>query len=334
MTKVEMINKIIATAKAEVGYLEKKSNSNLYDKTANAGSNNYTKYWAEIQPGYQTQPWCACFVTWVFTQVFGKDTATKLLKHYPYVYCPTMASLFKLYADPQVGDIVIFYRGGTFAHTGIVTYVKGDYFETVEGNTSGGSTIVANGGGVCAKAYYNSNLPGTKFCRPDYEAYATSEQPVHYAQGYLDKLVSRGFIKNSDIWSDFDAFVTKSQAVALIDAITGGTWTSNEADATIHWVQPLVISLCGKGLITDKNQWLANPDANISKALTLALVDKATGGMKTQYVSRNTDHWARNCLDSLCDKGIIHTPHAWDDDFEGTVNRGNFIVLLCNAFGI
>ena len=147
-------------------------------------------------------------------------------------------------------------------------------------------------------------------------------------------MVCNGFIKNPEIWSDFNAYVTKSQAVALIDAITGGTWTSEETNPSIHWVQPSVISLCGKGIITDKNHWLTNPDACISKALILALVDKATDGMKAKYVGRNTDHWARNCLDSLCDKRIIYTPHAWDDDFEGTVNRGNLIVLLCNAFGI
>lgn len=73
-----------------------------------------------------------------------------------------MAELFKLYANPEQGDIVIFYRNGTFTHTGLVTYVDGDYFETVEGNTSGASGIIANGGGVCEKHYYNSSLPGTK----------------------------------------------------------------------------------------------------------------------------------------------------------------------------
>ncbi|MGN0682215.1 MAG: CHAP domain-containing protein, partial [Oscillospiraceae bacterium] len=161
-------DKVIEIAENEVGYLEKASNSNLYDKTANAGSNNYTKYWAEIKPEYQGQPWCACFVTWCFVQAFGKDKATQLLKHYPYVYCPTMSGLFKLYANPQRGDIVIFKNNGTFTHTGIVTSVNGDYFTTVEGNTSGGSAIIANGGGVCSKGYYNSNLPGTKFCRPEY----------------------------------------------------------------------------------------------------------------------------------------------------------------------
>lgn len=162
------IDRIIDIAKNEIGYLEKRSNSSLYDKTANAGSNNYTKYWAEIMPEYQGQPWCACFVTWCFVQSFGDSKARKLLKHYPFVYCPTMTKLFKLNANPKRGDIVMFYRGGEFVHTGIVTNVSGDYFETIEGNTSNGHSIVPNGGGVCKKSYYNSNLPGTKFCTPDY----------------------------------------------------------------------------------------------------------------------------------------------------------------------
>lgn len=46
------INALIATAKAEIGYLEKRSNANLDDKTANAGSGNYTKYWRDIQPSF------------------------------------------------------------------------------------------------------------------------------------------------------------------------------------------------------------------------------------------------------------------------------------------
>lgn len=162
------INAVINIALAEVGYLEKATNANLDDKTANAGSNNYTKYWHDIYPAYQGQPWCACFVTWVFVIAFGKAMAQKLLKHYPYVYCPTMADLFTLNANPKVGDIVIFKHNGVFTHTGIVIKVSGDQFWTVEGNTSGGSTIIANGGAVCKKTYFNSNLPGTKFITPDY----------------------------------------------------------------------------------------------------------------------------------------------------------------------
>ena len=168
MTMDKAIEKVILIAKNEEGYLEKKSNSQLDSKTANAGSANYTKYWRDVKPDYQGQPWCAAFVSWCMMKAFGLGTAKKLLKHWPYVYCPTMADLFTLNSNPKVGDIVIFYRNGTFTHTGIVIKVSGDRFWTVEGNTSGGSTIIANGGGVCQKSYYNSNLPGTKFCTPNY----------------------------------------------------------------------------------------------------------------------------------------------------------------------
>ena len=163
------IKKVILIAKNEIGYLEKKSNSQLDSKTANAGSNNYTKYWRDIKPSYQGQPWCACFVSWCFMKAFGLNKAKKLLKHWPYVYCPTMSGLFTLNANPKVGDIVIFKHNGTFTHTGLVTAVVGDRFYTIEGNTSGASGIIANGGGVCAKSYLNSQMPGTKFCTPDWK---------------------------------------------------------------------------------------------------------------------------------------------------------------------
>lgn len=168
MTAAEAINTVIGIAEEEIGYLEKRSNSQLDSKTANAGSGNYTKYWRDIAPSYQAQPWCAGFVSWCFEKAFGLAAARKLLKHWPYVYCPDLGNKFTKHANPKKGDIVIFYRNGTFTHTGIVTRVSGDRFWTIEGNTSGASGIVANGGGVCEKSYYNSKLPGTKFCRPDY----------------------------------------------------------------------------------------------------------------------------------------------------------------------
>jgi len=163
------IEKVILIAKNEIGYLEKKSNSQLDSKTANSGSANYTKYWRDVKPSYQGQPWCACFVSWCFMKAFGLNKAKKLLKHWPYVYCPTMSGLFTLNANPKVGDIVIFKHNDTFTHTGLVTAVVGDRFYTIEGNTSGASGIIANGGGVCAKSYLNSQMPGTKFCTPDWK---------------------------------------------------------------------------------------------------------------------------------------------------------------------
>lgn len=179
------IKKVILIAKNEIGYLEKKSNSQLDSKTANSGSANYTKYWRDVKPSYQGQPWCACFVSWCFMKAFGLETAKKLLKHWPYVYCPTMSGLFTLNANPKVGDIVIFKHNGTFTHTGLVTAVVGDRFYTIEGNTSGASGIIANGGGVCAKSYLNSQMPGTKFCTPDWKIVNRTSTNVSIGGKYM-----------------------------------------------------------------------------------------------------------------------------------------------------
>lgn len=214
---MSVIDKLIQIANAEVGYLEKSSNSQLDSKTANAGTANYTKYWRDIKPEYQGQPWCACFVTWCFTKAFGKDNAQKLLKHYPYVYCPTMASLFTLNANPTVGDIVIFKHNGTFTHTGIVTGVNGDYFTTIEGNTNGGSTIIANGGGVCRKSYYNSNLPGTKFCTPDWSIVEESEDLTMTQYNELKSLIEKQSAEIADLKNINQQLVNVVQTTMVYD---------------------------------------------------------------------------------------------------------------------
>ena len=211
------IDKLIQIANAEVGYLEKSSNSQLDSKTANAGTANYTKYWRDIKPEYQGQPWCACFVTWCFVNAFGKNNAQKLLKHYPYVYCPTMANLFTLNANPKVGDIVIFKHNGTFTHTGIVTSVNGDYFTTIEGNTNGGSTIIANGGGVCRKSYYNSNLPGTKFCTPGWSIVEESEDLTMSQYNELKSLIEKQSAEIADLKNINQQLVNVVQTTMIYD---------------------------------------------------------------------------------------------------------------------
>ena len=175
ITKSEL-EKVIEVAKAELGYLEKQNKYRnddeiLYHKTKGAGSDNVVKYWKETKPEWQGSYWCCCFITWVFTKALGKERAKELLKHYPYVYCPTLAGLFTKYSTPQVGDIVIFWKNGEYAHTGLVIAVSGNTFTTIEGNTSGASSVVPNGGGVCQKTY-NLKDVNAKFCRPDYSSTA------------------------------------------------------------------------------------------------------------------------------------------------------------------
>ena len=156
----------------------------------------------------------------------------------------------------------------------------------------------------------------------------------HWATRYYNKLVGLGYITDK-AWENYDCDLPVAYALSLLDKITGGMWTSDEDDANIHWSQPTIISLCGKGLITDKTEFieLVTREANLSNALCLALFDKATGGMRETYINRESDHWARNCLDSLCDKAIITTPQAWTE-FEGAVTYGKFMSLVCGAFKI
>lgn len=161
------INSVIKKAEGEIGYVEKNSSLGLDGKTSNPGHNNYTKYWRDVYPKFQGQYWCACFVTWCFDKVFGKDTTAILLGHYPFVYCPTLAAMTTNHV-PHIGDVVLFWRYGRFAHTGIVSWTDGKIVETIEGNTSGGDGVVPNGGMVCRKWYNIKDLEGSRFFRPDW----------------------------------------------------------------------------------------------------------------------------------------------------------------------
>lgn len=157
----------------------------------------------------------------------------------------------------------------------------------------------------------------------------------HWAQVYHDKLEAVGYITDK-AWTNFNAAVPVSHALALLDRNCHGTWASDEADANVHWCQPQVISLCGKGWISDKELFigLLKQNANLSVKHCLAMFDHASGGTLPAYADRkNVDHWARNCLDSLCDKKIISTPGAWTN-FEGAVTYGLFMALVCAVFGI
>ena len=176
--KTAAIDALIATATAEVGYLEKKSNAKLDDKVANAGSKNFTKYWRDVKPDFQGESWCACFVSWCFMVTFGQEAATQLLKHFPFVYCPTLAAK-TTNKEPKRGSVMLFWRPAKnrYGHTGIVYDVDNTYVYTIEGNTSGGAEVIENGGGVHKKKYRLSSLDAkTKYFMPDYSVVVASSK--------------------------------------------------------------------------------------------------------------------------------------------------------------
>lgn len=163
------VKKLISQACVWTGYLEKNSDKKLDSFTANAGKNNYTcfarDYRVHTGGNYQGQPWCAMFVSEVFVQAFGLDIAKKMLGGNLYHYCPTGVEQFQKAGrwskEPEPGAVVFFTNGQRAYHTGIVTEVTASRIKTVEGNTSGASGVIPNGGGVCQKSYsrnYNKIL--------------------------------------------------------------------------------------------------------------------------------------------------------------------------------
>lgn len=177
--------RVIAIALAEVGYLEKKSNSQLDSKTANAGSGNYTKYARDLDaiPGFYNGrkngfAWCDVFVDWVMVQAFGREAAQKLLCQpdkslgagctYSANYYKAKGQFHK--SSPKPGDQIFFLdSSGDVGHTGLVYKVDSLYVYTVEGNTSSQAGVIANGGGVFKKSYAINYNRIYGYGRPDYD---------------------------------------------------------------------------------------------------------------------------------------------------------------------
>lgn len=179
--------KVIDIALAEVGYLEKKTNSNLDNKTGNAGNANYTKYARDLDAlgfyngrknGYA---WCDVFVDWSFVQAYGMEAALALTFQ-PYgkpncgAGCKYSRQYYKnngrLFDTPQPGDQIFFYSSdkSSISHTGLVYLVDKTYVYTVEGNTSSSSGVVANGGAVEKKKYKLNYARLAGFGRPNWGA--------------------------------------------------------------------------------------------------------------------------------------------------------------------
>ena len=211
------VDKVLLIAESEVGYLEKKSNTNLYDKTANAGSANYTKYGKEmhdIYPSVMDFPaaWCDAFVDWCFYKAYGVCNAKGLLCGDFNDYTPSSAQLYKnkkaWYTTPKVGDQIFFKNSTRINHTGLVYKVDSVYVYTIEGNTSGASGVIANGGGVCKKKYTLNNSKIAGYGRPKYDV--------------MDNNSSNNQSNNSNNSSITSTTYTKKQCVKDIQSAIGG----------------------------------------------------------------------------------------------------------------
>ena len=172
MTKQEAIDLVLNLARSEVGYREKASNSQLDDKTANAGVGNWTKYARDLDKlrnfyntaknGYM---WCDVFYDWLFVKCFGAELGRQMLcqpLNSAGAGCMFSVQYYKQHdrwitGTPEPGDQIFFsYAPGEYSHTGLVESVSGGVVTTIEGNTSetvgrrsyavGSSTIAGYGG--------------------------------------------------------------------------------------------------------------------------------------------------------------------------------------------
>lgn len=199
------IEKIYSTAAEEVGYLEKKSNAYLDDKTKNAGYNNYTKYWRDSCKrgrmraygypsgssfaGGSNWPYCAGGLDDVFCRALGEERAKELLLHgdAAFINCETMYQKAKaakrLITTPKAGAVVLFYNSsGIHYHTEYCYSVKDGIMYTIGFNTSGASSVIANGGGVCDKRYKVSSARAHYFM-PAYADTGKADNNVEAAPG-------------------------------------------------------------------------------------------------------------------------------------------------------
>lgn len=189
--------KVLSIAIAEVGYLEKskeaykKNPRIIYEKTAGAGSDNYTKYGKEmhdVYPSVMDFPayWCDAFVDWCFYKAYGVTTAKSLIggnfDDYTVASCQMYKKHNALGTTPKIGSQIFFTRNGQVSgchHTGLVYDVDAKYIYTIEGNTSVSSGVVSNGGGVAKKKYAITAVKGkVLFGYPKYDSGMKSVEEI------------------------------------------------------------------------------------------------------------------------------------------------------------
>lgn len=143
------VSKLLEIARAELGYKEKETNSQLDDKTANAGDGNWTKYARDLHSAgyYQAAKngyaWCDMFVDWCFWKLGGSKEKGEWLECQTGLYgagcewssdCYRRAGRFD--KSPRPGDQIFFGKTDAEEHTGIVEKIEDGKVHTIEGNAS------------------------------------------------------------------------------------------------------------------------------------------------------------------------------------------------------
>lgn len=207
---------VLRVAAGEIGYVA------LQDP--DAGS-RYGRWYAEDHGSYfagpsTSVPWCAMFVSWVF------DRAGQEMPGLPTASCSVIVSNNRgtsrsvSIRDAEPGDVILFdwnpSAGDGADHVGIVEKNCGSYVQTIEGNTSSGSSgSQSNGGGV----YRRTRDWGTVYAvyRPEYSGEVND---LGLTQEEHDALM---FIRDHMKWDDDTHFSDLGNLVAAFPVTYGDT---------------------------------------------------------------------------------------------------------------
>lgn len=202
------LSKVLEIATLELGVCEEPVNRVKYN----------TAYYGREVSG-SAYPWCVTFLWWIFQEAqermafFGGGRTAS---------CGTLLRWYREQGltvgitDIRVGDIVIlnFSETKETQHCGLVTEVNRWYetkqiiqIQTIEGNTSPSDGSQSNGGMVCEKTRYPSQIVGV--CRPQYKE---EEKPT-------DDITGR--------WSEAD--IRWCIANGLMEGYPDGSWKPKQA---------------------------------------------------------------------------------------------------------
>ena len=184
------LRKVLEVARGELGNTEDPAGSNL------------TKYGYTY--GINGVPWCVIFLWWCF------DWAGERMAFFGGGKTASCSMLLRWYReqgltvpveDVQVGDIALlnFNGKGTADHCGLVTKVSGRRIDvgtleitTIEGNTSSSDGSQSNGGMVCEKTRYPSQIVAV--CRPQYKPEAKDDITGRWSEQAIRRVMKRGLM--------------------------------------------------------------------------------------------------------------------------------------------
>ena len=178
-------SKLLEIARAEIGYMEKETNSHLDNPTANAGDGNWTKYARDLHSAgyYQAAKngyaWCDMFVDWCFWKLAGEKGKGEWLECQTGLYgagCEWSSNCYRWAGrfdnNPKPGDQIFFGKPGSEGHTGIVEKIENGMVHTIEGNAS---NMVKR----CVHSLTSSDIVGYGHPRFDAEdAFEQEEKPA------------------------------------------------------------------------------------------------------------------------------------------------------------